>query len=405
MTPTGRWFLLAVPFLLARPAAAAVFINEFERHGPTHQIELYNSGPSAQDLTGWKIRNSSGGELLLSGVLPAEGFTAPGQANIVPESGQIELLDGTLFQQDEVLFGDQGGAPLPPPILGFSCARVSNGLDTGDFAANWTLDRTSTLGASNDGQAPSLGGDPIVMSEIGRTSALEPGRSLACPVSPQVELYNRCLFDIVVNGWYMTDGRDTMSLAGTVPVDSFLVISGFPAEFCFEQTRVIYLFDHLGRRVDQWGVRGSTISNSTQSWQRVPAGAGPFDGFSYATSGGDSSMAVLPETFGTPNPPILQNVPTLSEWGLILLSLLVVTTGTVALRQPRVSGGRALSFLSWQWPLHRAELTRAFALVGCAALLLHFISALRSGPPAAPDVVGTLACLPVLAYLVHVLRR
>jgi hypothetical protein len=297
---------------------------------------------------------------------------------------------------------------LPPPLLGYSCARASNGLDTGDFAANWTLDRTSTLGASNDPQAPSLGGDPIVMSEIGRFSALEPGRNsaVACPFVPQVELYNRCLFDIVVTGWYMTDGRDTMSLVGTVPVDSFLVITGFPAEFCFEQTRVIYLFDHLGRRVDQWGVRGSTISNATQSWQRVPAGAGPFDGFSYATSGGDSSMAVLPETFGNANPPVLQNVPTLSEWGLILLSLLVVTTGAVALRQPRVAAaGPTLSALGWQWPLHRAELTRAFIGVGCAAFLLHFIAALAAGLPTSTDVAGTLVCLPVLAYLVHVLRR
>lgn len=300
MRATSLLVSLAV-LSVARSSGAQVVINEFDRGGTLDNIELYSTGVLV-DLDGWQLVNDIGDTLDLTGPIGAGGFRSFGKAAFVPESGQIELLDGTMAKRDEVAYGDQGGAPLPPPIGEFSCARHTDGTDTGIHAADWTLDRTKTIGASNSAPAPTLGLREPVMNELGRISA-GPTRSVACIAFPRVELYNRADTTESVTGWFLTDGRDTLTLSGTIAPDSVLVISAFPGNFCFEQTHVIYLFDEMDRRVDQWGIAGTTLPGATHSWQRIPDGSGPFDGWSYATSGGDSTMFVAPHTFGGPNPP------------------------------------------------------------------------------------------------------
>jgi hypothetical protein len=292
--------VLLAPVLAAAPAVADVVINEFDRGGTVDNVELYNTG-ALVDLDGWQLVNDIGDTLDLTGLIGAGGFRSFGKAAFVPESGQIELLDGTTAQRDEVAYGDQGGAPLPPPVGAFSCARHSDGIDTGIHAADWTLDRTKTINASNSAPPPTLGAREPVMNELGRVAA-GPSRS-ACIAFPRVELYNRADTTESVTGWFLTDGRDTLTLSGTIAPDSVMVVSAFPGNFCFEQTHVIYLFDEMDRRVDQWGIAGTTLPAGTHSWQRVPDGAGPFDGWSFATSGGDSTMFVLEQSFGGTNPP------------------------------------------------------------------------------------------------------
>jgi hypothetical protein len=310
-------FLLTLLFLLSRPAAATVFINEFDRGGTPDTVEIFNGGMSAQDLTGWYLLNSAGDTLFLSGTIPPDSFATSTQGDFVAESGQIELLDSTDSLMDAVPYGDQGGAPLPPP--GYSCARHTDGNKTNNDADDWTLDKTATFGAPNDPPVPELGTVSVVMSEIGRATGPNPLRAGSCSFTPQIELFNRCLFDVNVTNWFLTDGRDIQVLSGTVPADSFLVFT-FPTNFCFEETRVIYMFDHLDRRIDQWGIAGSSIVDETESWQRVPNGAGPFDGYDFPSSGGGLSMGIFPETFGGTNPPGVVSVsegtlPT--TWGRI----------------------------------------------------------------------------------------
>ncbi|MGQ0722278.1 MAG: FlgD immunoglobulin-like domain containing protein [Candidatus Eiseniibacteriota bacterium] len=287
--------------LFAATARAEVVINEFDRGGALDNVELYNSGPP-QDLTGWQLENGIGDTIDLDGMIGTGGFRSFGKAAFVPEGGQIELLDGTAAKRDEVAYGDQGGAPLPPPVGSFSCARHADGADTGNHATDWTLDRTKTLGASNTVPSPTLGARSGVMNELGRLGG-GPSRSATCIAFPRVELYNRADTTESVTGWFLTDGRDTLTLSGTIAPESVLVFSAFPGNFCFEQTHVIYLFDEMDRRVDQWGIAGTTLPGATHSWQRVPDGSGPFDGWNYATSGGDSTMFVLDHTFGGFNPP------------------------------------------------------------------------------------------------------
>jgi hypothetical protein len=294
--------LVSLGFLLAaEPASADVLINEFDRGGSVDNIELYNSG-ALVDLDGWALVNDIGDTLDLSGLIGAGGFRTFSKAAFVPEGGQIELLDGTEAQRDQVAYGDQGGAPLPPPVGAFSCARHTDGLDTDAHASDWTLDRSKTLGAANTAPPPTLGAREPVMNELGRLSA-DPVKSATCIAFPRVELYNRADTTESVTGWFLTDGRDTLTLSGNIAPDSVMVVSAFPGNFCFEQTHVIYLFDEMDRRVDQWGIAGTTLPGGTHSWQRVPDGAGPFDGWSFATSGGDSTVFVLEQSFGGTNPP------------------------------------------------------------------------------------------------------
>jgi hypothetical protein len=262
-------------------------------------------------------------------------------AALVPEGGQIELVDGTAVIRDQVAFGDAGGAPLPPLTGGYSCCRAPNGSDTNNDATDWTLDPSDSFALVNNAPSPILGGHTVKSNEAG-TAGAAPSGAFVCSGADLVELYNSGGGLVSLTGWTLTDGRDVMSLTGfSVGAGSVTVISGFPANFCFEETQVLYLFDNLGRRVDQWGFAGSGLPNSTVSWQRFPDGSGPYNGYDFLTSGGGSTVFVAPQSFGflNGNTPPLPTTPTMSEWGLIVLSLAVLATGMVASRRRRTTAG------------------------------------------------------------------
>ncbi|MGQ0722279.1 MAG: IPTL-CTERM sorting domain-containing protein [Candidatus Eiseniibacteriota bacterium] len=334
---TVRLSLFAV-LLLGRPAGAAVTINEFDRGAATDSVEIFNSGPGMVTLTGWTLRNNLADTIVLSGVIAPGGFVTQAKASFVPEGGQIELLDGTLFQMDQVSYGDQGAAPLPPLNAGYSCARVTNGLDTGNLATDFTLDATSTFQASNNPGTPMLGGLTVKNNEAGKSGPSPSDRAMVCSSSYLVELYNSS-GTVSLSGWWLTDGRDVMSLTsfGSIGPGAVKVISGFPVNFCFEETQVLYLFDGLGRRVDQWGFSGTSLASASVSWQRFPDGAGPNDGFTFATSGGGTNVFVVAESFGFLNgaSPPLPGTPTMSEWALLVLAVAVLATGVIASRRRR----------------------------------------------------------------------
>ncbi|MEZ5063221.1 MAG: hypothetical protein R3B81_00715 [bacterium] len=297
--PASRAVLL-LALLVAAPVRADVLLNEFGRTGAgASTVELYNALPDTVDLTGWFLRNQDGLEVALSGSIAPGEHQTTSTGNLVVEGGQIELYDGTLLQRDEVSFGDQGGAPLPPPGA-FSCARSPDGTDTDDDAADWNLDSTPTFGATNDHLPANLGFSNVAINEVGR-SAFAFGR-LACP-TPRIELHNKGVTPVNLNGWFLTDGRQVVPLSGPLPANGFVVVTDFPPLFCFEETHVLYLFGPAGRRFDQVGVLGSSLPPGSleDSWQRVPDGSGPYDGYDYATSGGSVTWVIRTSTFGQPN--------------------------------------------------------------------------------------------------------
>ena len=299
--------LVAVLIGLGVTAANAnVIVNEFERsNGGIDRIEILNTGAAPVDLSGWTLDNGEGVTVPLSGNIASGAYQTISTSGLVLEGGQIELYDGTLLLRDEVSFGDQGGAPLPPFGGGFSCARAPDGTDTGDDAGDWNLDPSGTFGATNNNLPAGLGMDSAVINEAGRAGFFR-GVPLDCPVNPQIEIYNRSPLPLDLDGYWITDGRQILFLGDTfVAPFGYAVRNSFPPQFCFEETQVLYLFAPDGTRIDQIGFGGSTLAphplGGGTSWQRVPDGAGPSDGFDYITSGGSTELIIKSPTFGSTN--------------------------------------------------------------------------------------------------------
>lgn len=98
-------------------------------------------------------------------------------------------------------------------------------------------------------------------------------------------------------------------------------------------------------------------------------------------------------------------VPTLSEWGLILMALLLLSAGTVLFGRRSVVAGSGSAtwpgFTGASLPLVPGLFTRVLAVISGLLLLgLGLAFALRMGPSPV-DLAGSMLCAPVLAYLVH----
>jgi hypothetical protein len=110
------------------------------------------------------------------------------------------------------------------------------------------------------------------------------------------------------------------------------------------------------------------------------------------TSGNDCTISV-------------KDGPTLSEWGLIIFTLLLLTGGVLfIMRQPatmsamggslRSEGGNPLPFVP-------AVFIKALTITGLLVLLGFAVAFWLSSPPSATDIVGTSISAPIFAYLLH----
>ncbi len=100
-------------------------------------------------------------------------------------------------------------------------------------------------------------------------------------------------------------------------------------------------------------------------------------------------------------------LPTLSQWGLIVMGLLLLTVGTVFIRrhQPALAqAGGAISAVDTSPPLFAGSIfykvlaaTMAFALLGVPVV------SWLSGAFSVTDSVGALLCAAIVAYWVHLL--
>ncbi len=107
---------------------------------------------------------------------------------------------------------------------------------------------------------------------------------------------------------------------------------------------------------------------------------------------------------GTPvTPPA--TVPTMGEWGLITLTLLLLSYCTLAVQSMRTAGGRAISMVtgtnrpSFQWEIYKKTL---FA-TGLLAMLAGILSIVFTGTITTVDIIGTMVAGPIFAYLMHLL--
>jgi hypothetical protein len=288
-------FVAAVLLLAGRGAAQAagkVFLNELSIVG-SEGAEVYNLGPDPVNLTGWRIVGTDGFYQFVAGTILDPGeYLAVSTANIQDDiGGETSLIDFASNEQDGVNYGQEGGAPLAQ--AGGSLCRAPDGSadpprSTPEDARFWTIDFTPTPGGMNNAPMANLGSS-VKINEIDDTN----------PNGDAVEFFNPTALanPISLAGWRLTDGHNVAFLTGVIQGGDVLVLA---VDTEIEITRLAYLFNDLGVRVDQVGLAGAPIQ-PVACIGRCPDGAGPSRGFNYATSGGGATWIPMTCTVGDLN--------------------------------------------------------------------------------------------------------
>ncbi|MFQ6087780.1 MAG: lamin tail domain-containing protein [Candidatus Methanofastidiosia archaeon] len=270
-----------------------VVINEFVPKG-TEWVELYNSGGSSVDISGWYVDDAdcgsgastigavnlaSGGYFVINSTDAGDNFSLSNDGDVVV------LCDSSDVEIDRVSYGRVGAAPIS--ATGDSTARAPNGTDTDSDANDWTYDQSPTKGSANDAPAPSLGSS-VIINEMNNYSPPSGG--------DHMELYNPTGSAVSLTGWWISDGDGVETISGTVPAGGFLLLSSLATNF--SSSDVAYLFNDSDVRVDQIGWYGE-YENDT--FQRCGDGAGPNDGYDWTSSGGGTTWFDLSSTLGSTN--------------------------------------------------------------------------------------------------------
>jgi len=265
-------------------------INEFSVKGK-EWVELYNPSDKIISLQGWyvddkkcgKPSNPIGDVVLAPGdYYVIEAFESGWSLNQLSGDGEtIRLCESHHGEIDQVAYGDQGGAPVAPK--GSSTARTPNGHDTDEHALDWTIDPSPSKGKKN--KAPSVAlGSSLLINEV---------NTYPLPPEDAIELYNPLSEPVPVNGWMLCDGDNWGTLTSDVVVSPGGLVVIYPDDYdvSIKDEDVLYLFQPDGTRVDQVGF---TYQDWDNTFQRVPNGFGPNDGYDWDSSGGGNTWLYLP---------------------------------------------------------------------------------------------------------------
>ncbi len=140
----------------------------------------------------------------------------------------------------------------------------------------------------------------------------------------------------------------------------------------------------------------------------VPCGIGQFGDREYVVSGADATLDVACfnscEACTTCGPA----VPTVSQWGMIILILLLLSIGVVYARQTQASIVTTNGFnlplgQGLRMPFERHLYFRALLWTGAIACIAAISSLLIYGEITLVDIVGSILAAPIFTYLMHVL--
>lgn len=266
----------------------SAFINEFSAKG-TEWVELYNPTTSTVDLTGWIIHSVYDGDTNdLSGSIAPGGyavfFMSP---TVFSNTGDSVFLVSDMGDTiDYVYYGHYGPAPLP--ITNWTTGRITDGYCTGDVGRDFNIDGTPTQGTANDIAAAPLNGI-IVLNEL----------TIYGGTVDTLELYNPSDTFVYMNGWLFSDGDDVAFVEPcTLPPWGFALVNILDS-INFSSYDECYLFAPDTQRIDQFGWNQSPTDDS--SFQRIPNGCPPHDGYNWLSSGGGTCLFDIYQTFGLPN--------------------------------------------------------------------------------------------------------
>jgi hypothetical protein len=220
--------LLLVGFIAAigiRPVGAAIVINEIMYHPASdietqEYVELYNPGPGAAILTGWRLAGAvgysfpsgktitSGGYLVIAKSVAAFHTRYPAStADVIGDyTGQLDnageeilLYDAALNLIDRVAYSDEGHWPRSPDGNGSSLELINPDLDN-SVAQSWA--------ASSAGGTPGLRNSQYVANP--RPFLVQPRHAPAVPRSTDpIAITARAYDDSAVTSvtlFYRADG-------------------------------------------------------------------------------------------------------------------------------------------------------------------------------------------------------
>lgn len=256
-------------------ADATVYINEVS----ATQIELYNPGGSAVDLSGWVLRCGEGSWALLPGTTVGAGDF------LVVTAEQTTCSTGPMFPMGSAGFTltlENGGE-----VDSVTCEVLGDGETYGrttDGGGSWTVFSTGSIGETNaNGTEKTVDADVIVLNEIDGNAK-------------KIELFNAGATTVNLTGWTLwKDGAQKWTGSQTIAPGEYLVLTGsgsgtgteFSGGLSPKKNVQVVLKNAQGTVKDcfERGEEGSgwgdiTLpSNASASFSRVPNGTG---GWKYA---------------------------------------------------------------------------------------------------------------------------
>lgn len=252
-----------------------VVINEFVSN-PTDSIEwieLYNNTNAALDLNGWKIYDGTGSSIkTLTGTISARGFLVFELSSARLNNGGdiiiLKAVEDSII--DQVSYGDWDDGNLSDNALaaenpGHSTARKSNGVDTDNDRADFSVSAGPTKGAVNVivevtvvtetvTETVTRGGTDVVSTPL----LVPPARIVinefvADPEDGEewVELYNSGEVAVDLEGWWIEEGAERKTLLkGLFIPGQFLIVETIKGNLN-NQGDIIRLKNAIGEMVDK----------------------------------------------------------------------------------------------------------------------------------------------------------
>ncbi len=285
---------LSAAVLLAMPSAAlgadspGVVLNEIvyddAQTGLADQVELYNAGTTAVDLTGWRMSDDKRDRF---GDVPAGVVLAPGEFLVLVKDVDFDF---GLGKGDEVVLYDAGGAEVDSYAFE-NTAPLAVWARCPDGTGEWAHATAATPGAANDCSVPATAGS-VVLNEVDSGPA------------DWVELYNPGDEAFDLSGYELRDNSDDHRWAfpagSGIAARGFLVVDAdamgvtdgeegsFGAAIGIGSADEIRLFDASGELIDRTGawqghasIDGDEIAATLA---RCPDGTGGFV-LAFATPG------------------------------------------------------------------------------------------------------------------------
>jgi hypothetical protein len=236
-------------------------------------IELYNPGPTAVDLSGWRLTDGGDIDVALSGILPPFRFYLLERTDdtTISDLPAQQIYTGGLSNSGEVLLlqdpaggvidtANRDGGAWPAGEAGSRASMERRGEE--DRSANWGT-FTGAQGRGHDSAGNPIAGTPLGQNSFYRTPTptlpstayathsptptMAPSATrspsptplqgsvlineigwagtLASASDEWIELHNPGMRAVVIQGWTLSDGGDiSVSLVGALPPGGFLLL-------------------------------------------------------------------------------------------------------------------------------------------------------------------------------------